>query len=80
MARRRAILIGNQRFGPESGFAELRGPHNDVDALEAILTDPARGGFELAAPVLKDAPRLDIMRTIRETLRTAAPDDTVLIH
>ncbi|MFZ4410450.1 MAG: SUMF1/EgtB/PvdO family nonheme iron enzyme, partial [Paracraurococcus sp.] len=80
MARRLAILIGNQRFAPDSGFAELRGPHNDVDALAAILTDPARGGFELAEPPLKDASRLAIMDVIRLALHEATADDTLLIH
>ena len=80
MGRRLAILIGNQTFAPGSGFASLRGPHNDVDALAVVLRDPSRGDFELPVPPLKDATRENIVRVIERTLRDASSDDTVLIH
>ncbi|MGB8843544.1 MAG: caspase family protein [Aliidongia sp.] len=79
MSRRLAILIGNQAFAEASGFAPLRGPHNDVDALARVLGDPARGAFELLPP-LKDAGRLEILGVIRKTLSEASAEDTVRIH
>jgi hypothetical protein len=80
MGRRLAILIGNQNFTAESGFAPLRGPHNDVDQLARVLIDPARGEFEMPVGPLKDATRLEILRAIRKTLGEATAADTVLIH
>ena len=43
--QRYAILIGNSSFPQEPGLAELRCPEQDVEAVEAILSDPALGGF-----------------------------------
>ena len=80
MARRLALLIGNQRFDDGSGFEPLRRPHNDVDALARVLGDPARGGFDHPVEVLKDASLRTLARSLQQILRTAAPSDKVLIH
>jgi hypothetical protein len=79
MARRRAILIGNEGFPEESGFGPLRGAHNDVAALERVLTDQSRGAFEPAA-VMRDAPFAAMHDAIEDTLKEAGQDDTILIH
>ena len=79
MARRLALLIGNQSFDPDSKFEPLRGPHNDVDALAAVLRDSARGGFTEVRPI-KDARHRDLVPAVRRILREATKDDEVLIH
>jgi len=78
--RRLALLIGNQNYAAGSGFENLRGPHNDVDRLAEVLTDPARGGFELWRPALKDAANTDILGAIERLLKQGTAQDTVLIH
>ncbi len=79
MARRLALLIGNQSFEEGSGFEPLRGPHNDVDALHAVLADDARGGFTEVRPI-KDARHRDLGQEVMRVLREATLEDEVLIH
>ena len=50
---RYALLIGNSRYD-DGGLDDLKGPPQDVAALEALLADDARGGF--AVQSLTDEP------------------------
>lgn len=78
--RRLALLIGNEKFLPDSGFETLRGPHNDLDALAPVLTDPSRGGFNLVQAPIRDGGRDAIMTAIEDLLTDATQQDTALIY
>jgi uncharacterized caspase-like protein len=77
MERRVAFLIGNQTYREDSGLTPLSGPLNDVEALDAVLGDPARGGFEVRC--FRDAYSGEIKAAIEEELGTASRGDLVLI-
>jgi hypothetical protein len=66
MSRRVAILIGSEKFASGSGLDNLGGPRNDVEALQKVLGDPARGDFEVTT--LLDQTRGVVMPTLDETL------------
>ena len=70
-----ALLIGNQNYRDER-WADLQTPHNDVDAISALLTE--KYGFETT--VLKDASRDEMMRTLSEISRSLGPNDNFLIY
>ena len=70
-----ALLIGNQNYQDER-WADLQTPHNDVDAISALLTE--KYGFETT--VLKDATRDEMMRTLSEISRSLGPNDNFLIY
>jgi Caspase domain len=55
--RRVALLVGNSKFGPESGIADLRYPPSDVEALASILSDPEIGRFDRVVPIVEGTRR-----------------------
>jgi Caspase domain len=75
--RRFALLIGNDRFEPESGLQDLTGARNAVSALEAVLRDPALGSFEVAT--LTDQPRNVVIRALDKALSETDRGDMMLL-
>ncbi|HSU04549.1 MAG TPA: caspase family protein [Acetobacteraceae bacterium] len=75
---RRGLLIGVSEFD-DNRLAALNAPQSDVEALSAILRDPARGGFDQIAVSINE----DFL-TLRDRLAAlfdgAEPDDTVLLY
>jgi hypothetical protein len=78
MGRRLAFLIGNQSFGPGAGLADLSGPHNDVNALAAVLRDPERGDFTTS--VFLDRPRGEVLPALDEALNDCGHGDFVVLY
>lgn len=78
MARRLALLIGNQSFREDSGLAPLQGPGNDVAALARVLRDPTRGQFDVQE--FLDQPSYTILPEVEQALSAAAVGDFVLIY
>ena len=77
--RQIALLIGNGRFGSNSGFTPLRCPERDVSALASLLADESHGSFEVQSLIDRD--QRGIQTALSETLRKAAGwDDLVLIY
>lgn len=82
---RYAVLIANQRYGGDTGFAHLHTPIGDARALGDILRD--RFGFVTEAQIdgaplplmLEDADRRTILRTLNRLAGATRPEDTVLI-
>jgi hypothetical protein len=76
--RRRAILIGNGSFPPESELASLAGPAADIHRLAQVLSDPAAGGFE--TDELIDQASFELLPRIEQRFHEADPDDLLLVH
>jgi hypothetical protein len=73
-----ALLIGVTRFSdPE--LSGLRAPRSDVEALKAVLEDPARGGFSEVIPSI-DEDLLEIRDKLSALLDNRGPWDMVLIY
>lgn len=86
--KRYAVIIANQTYDKaRSGFAELRTPFADADAVTAILTGKYGFVTEAIMPkgdkvplVLKDATRHDIETVLYKIGLVAGEKDTVLIY
>jgi Caspase domain len=78
VSKRIAFLIGNQTFRPDSGLLPLQGPANDLKGLARLLSDPARGRFEVNE--FLDKPHHEVLPDIEQALSDAAPDDLFLIY
>jgi uncharacterized caspase-like protein len=77
--RQIALLIGNGRFNPESGFASLRCPSRDVEGFGSLLTNETHGSFEVTS--LVDATQREVQMAVWETLnQKAGTDDLVLLY
>lgn len=77
--KRHALLIGNQHYPEESGFAPLNSPHKDVRALEQILKDPKFGRFD-AVTVLLDESYETTLIAIQNALRQKSRKDLLVIY
>ena len=75
--RRIALLVGNEKFGPDSGLPDLEGPCNDVKALESVLHDPERGDFEVRT--FTDKRRDVVMSELEKVLGAATQDDLLVL-
>jgi hypothetical protein len=75
--RRIAFLIANQTFTPASGLDDLSGPQNDAAALQTVLEDPARGGFEVRS--FLNQTRAVVLPALDEALGEAGGSDTMLL-
>lgn len=76
---RYAILIANQDYPEDSGFAPLKCPLNDAQALRDVLNDPNHGDFA-EVRILADMGRRDILVNLSEFLGRAKKDDLVFIY
>ncbi|MGF6547618.1 caspase family protein [Paraburkholderia youngii] len=73
-----ALLIGVTRFSdPE--LSGLRAPRSDVEALKAVLEDPARGGFSEVIPSI-DEDLIEIRDKLSALLDDRGPKDMVLLY
>lgn len=84
---RYAVVIANQNYTPDTGFASLVTPFADVDALTEILNTGYGFRTEALLPtgqtvplVLKDASRRDIETVLYQVGLVAGEKDTVLIY
>jgi formylglycine-generating enzyme required for sulfatase activity len=77
--RRYAVLIASSRFPDYPGLEDLKFPENDVDRLDEVLKDPARGAFTDTV-VLKNPLYLDAIIQIRQMLKKASVNDLSLIY
>ncbi|BBU33463.1 hypothetical protein BTHE68_71970 (plasmid) [Burkholderia sp. THE68] len=72
-----ALLIGVTRFS-DPQLSGLLAPRSDVEALEAVLADPSRGGFEVVTSIDED------LVTVRDKLSFLLddrhPSDMVLLY
>jgi uncharacterized caspase-like protein len=76
-----ATLIGIDEYQPP--VPSLHGCVNDIEAVAALLQDFSKGGeFALDLNALKNsqATRSEIIRSFREHLRRAGPDDITLFY
>ncbi len=74
-----AILIGNGNFPNEPKLNTLRCPLLDVDGLEQVLKNEARGDFNEVV-VLKDQRHHEIERGLNRMLNQAQKQDLVLVY
>lgn len=79
MDKRIAVLIGASQFPDDTKLDGLQCPEHDVDDLEVVLSDPARGAFN-EVHVLKNEPHHQVLRTINQVLKRAEKDAFVLIY
>ncbi len=78
MGARVAFLIGNQAFDETvSGLKSLRGPRNDVAALQELLAAEDRGGF--AVQTFLDATSGQILEALDAAVGSATRNDLLLI-
>ncbi|NJM97045.1 MAG: caspase family protein [Phormidesmis sp. RL_2_1] len=77
MAKKIALLIGVGRYGV--GLKPLRCPNNGVEAMAAVLSDPAIGGFDQIVDLVN--PGVGEMRSrICEVFASATKQDLVLFY
>jgi formylglycine-generating enzyme required for sulfatase activity len=79
IGRRIAVLIGNASF-VDPRMARLFAPRNDVEALKAVLEDPAIGGFEKPVRVLFDEALMTVRAAIAETCESVGPADLLVFY
>ncbi|MQM25522.1 caspase, EACC1-associated type [Glycomyces albidus] len=74
---KRALIIANGTYDDEH-FSTLPAAAADAAALEAVLADPAIGGFEVTS--LVDVSQRAAMRSLEGFFASAGPDDLLLLH
>lgn len=74
---RRALLIGNQHYGPDSGLADLPAVEHDLRLMYEVLSE--RGQFD-GIDVRKDLPRHEMIRQIDGFYSGARSSDTLLLY
>jgi hypothetical protein len=77
--KRYAILIGNNRFRPDSGLLDLRCPENDVDTMDEVLRNENYGGFTETV-VLKNSNSYEAIERMGEVFDQAGRNDLVLVY
>ncbi len=75
---RHALLIGVSRFD-DTRLAALNAPANDVQALGAILRDPARGGFD-SVQISVDEECQSVRDRVGVLFGARDPEDLVLLY
>lgn len=76
-AKRRALLVANGTYA-DSRLRRLRAPTGDVEALEAVLSDPDIGGFDVDCVVDQGTP--DVKRTIEEFFAGGGLNDLLVLY
>ncbi|TCO62360.1 caspase, EACC1-associated type [Actinocrispum wychmicini] len=74
---REALLIGTASYEHES-LRRLRSPAQDVAQLDAVLADPAVGGYDVTTHV--DTPAERLSEAIRGFFADRRPDDTLVLY
>ncbi len=75
--RRSALIVASNQY-QDPGLSELRAPAADADALDAVLSDPEIGGFEVQT--LLNEPAHVVNEAVEEFLTDRSPDDLLLVH
>lgn len=75
--KRRALLISTDIY-QDSAFRQLNAPQADVDALSAVLTDPAIGAYEVT--VLSNLASHEVSQAIDDFFGTASPEDQIILY
>jgi len=78
MARRRALLIGTERY-EDTAFASLRAPQVDLDGLREVLSAPEICGFD-SVDVLLDGSFGDVQLAVTRFFSEAGRDDLLLLY
>jgi uncharacterized caspase-like protein len=84
-ARKLALVIANQNYG-DGGFAALKTPMSDAEAIAAILKQ--RFGFETSMMsggkaldlFLKDASKAEIQQVLYQLRRQLTPEDQLIVY
>lgn len=75
--KRRALLISTGTY-QDSAFRQLSAPQADVEALGAVLTDPAIGAYEITT--LGNSASHEVNQEIEDFFGTSSPDDQVILY
>ena len=75
-ARNALIVASSDYADPE--LRRLQAPASDAQALEAVLRDPAIGGFEVRT--LLDRPTHEVALAVEDFFADRQPDDLLLAH
>jgi hypothetical protein len=74
---RHALVVATARYS-DPKLAQLRAPAADAARLAAVLSDPAKGDFEVE--VLVDEVQATLSRRIARFFADRRPDDLLLLH
>src|SRR5215467_3087204 len=74
---RSALIVASYDYA-DPGLGQLHAPANDAQALEAVLRDPAIGGFEVWT--LLNEPAHEVSLAVEEFFADRRPDDLLLLH
>jgi len=78
----KALLIGNSKFDEDPhNLLELKGPPNDVRALEETLTHPQVGMYDTSnVEIILDFSNWEIMKKLDDFFQSAKRDDQLLLY
>jgi hypothetical protein len=74
----RALLVGVWTYAPDSGFASLLGPPNDLEHLSSALRDPPSGRY--AVSKLPNPTTGELLVTVQGFLQGAGRQDNLLLY
>jgi uncharacterized RDD family membrane protein YckC len=74
---RSALIVASDNYS-DPGLRQLRAPASDAAALEAVLSNPAIGGFQTRT--LLNRPADEINLGVEEFFADRRPDDLLLVH
>jgi len=74
---RSALIVANYAY-TDPGLGQLHAPASDARALEAVLRDPAIGGFEVRT--LLNEPAHEVSLAVEEFFADRRPGDLLLMH
>ena len=74
---RSALIVANYDY-TDPGLGQLHAPASDARALEAVLRDPAIGGFEVRT--LLNEPAHEVSLAVEEFFADRRPGDLLLMH
>jgi len=73
-----AFLVGSYAYEQEPKLKGLRGPPNDIAALDAVLGDPQIGGFVTQTSINESS--VTVLERIDGFLSDRQPDDVALLY
>ena len=74
---RSALIVASDQY-QDAGLSELRAPAADAAALDAVLSDPEIGGFDVRT--LMNEPAHVVNEAVEDFLSDRSPDDLLLLH
>jgi hypothetical protein len=75
---RHALLIGSYEYANEPALHGLRGPANDIEALDAVLSDAAIGDFATQTSINESS--ATVLERLEGFLKDRARDDVALLY